>query len=152
MMKTMLILFLFSGTLVMFHAEAEENLALNRKVAASSIQYLGVDAHWACDGKSRTRWASRFSDPQWLMVDLASVKTVGRVVILWENSAALDYKIQLSSDGENWIDAIHKTDGKGGEETLSFSPQPARFVRFTGQFRIQQYGGYSFREFQVFEK
>lgn len=85
-------------------------------------------------------------------VDLGSVKTVGRVVIVWENSAALDYKIQLSSDGENWIDAIHKTDGKGGEETLSFSPQPARFVRFTGQFRIQQYGGYSFREFQVFEK
>ena len=64
MMKAMLILLLLSGTLSVFHAEAEENLALNRKVSASSIQYLGVDAHWACDGKSRTRWASRFSDPQ----------------------------------------------------------------------------------------
>ena len=42
MMKTMLILFLFSGTLVMFHAEAEENLALNRKVARAPFSISGL--------------------------------------------------------------------------------------------------------------
>ena len=129
------------------------NLALNCPAEASSVENQNLLPEFAVDGKTKTRWSSAHgNDPQWFKVDLGSVKTVGRVVILWENSAALDYKIQLSSDGENWIDAIRNTDGKGGEETLSFSPQPARFVRFTGQFRIQQYGGYSFREFQVFEK
>ena len=129
------------------------NLALNCPAEASSVENQNLLPEFAVDGKTKTRWSSAHrDDPQWFKVDLGAVKTVGRVVILWENSAALDYKIQLSSDGENWIDAIHKNDGKGGEENLSFSPQPARFVRFTGQFRIQQYGGYSFREFQVFEK
>ena len=129
------------------------NLALNGPAEASSVENQNLLPEFAVDGKTKTRWSSAHrDDPQWFKVDLGAVKTVGRAVILWENSAALDYKIQLSSDGENWIDAIHKTDGKGGEENLSFSPQPARFVRFTGQFRIQQYGGYSFREFQVFEK
>lgn len=129
------------------------NLALNGPAEASSVENQNLLPEFAVDGKTKTRWSSAHrDDPQWFKVDLGAVKTVGRVVILWENSAALDYKIQLSSDGENWIDAIHKNDGKGGEENLSFSPQPARFVRFTGQFRIQQYGGYSFREFQVFEK
>ena len=129
------------------------NLALNCPAGASSVENQNLLPEFAVDGKTKTRWSSAHrDDPQWFKVDLGAVKTVGRVVILWENSAALDYKIQLSSDGENWIDAIHKNDGKGGEENLSFSPQPARFVRFTGQFRIQQYGGYSFREFQVFEK
>lgn len=129
------------------------NLALNGPAEASSVENQNLLPEFAVDGKTKTRWSSAHrDDPQWFKVDLGAVKTVGRVVILWENSAALDYKIQLSSDGENWIDAIHKNDGKGGEENLSFSPQPARFVRFTGQFRIQQYSGYSFREFQVFEK
>lgn len=129
------------------------NLALNGPAEASSVENQNLLPEFAVDGKTKTRWSSAHrDDPQWFKVDLGAVKTVGLVVILWENSAALDYKIQLSSDGENWIDAIHKNDGKGGEENLSFSPQPARFVRFTGQFRIQQYGGYSFREFQVFEK
>ena len=129
------------------------NLALNCPAEANSVENQNLLPEFAVDGKTKTRWSSAHrDDPQWFKVDLGAVKTVGRVVILWENSAALDYKIQLSSDGENWIDAIHKNDGKGGEENLSFSPQPARFVRFTGQFRIQQYGGYSFREFQVFEK
>ena len=122
------------------------NLALNCPAEASSVENQNLLPEFAVESSAHG------NDPQWFKVDLGSVKTVGRVVILWENSAALDYKIQLSSDGENWIDAIRNTDGKGGEETLSFSPQPARFVRFTGQFRIQQYGGYSFREFQVFEK
>lgn len=151
MMKAMLILLLLSGTLSVFHAEAEENLALNRKVSASSIQYLGVDAHWACDGKSRTRWASRFSDPQWLVVDLASVKTVGRVVVFWETAAAKAYRIQLSLNEKDWTDASVKSDGSGGIEELKFAPVQARFVRLYCEKRLTK-AGYSVFEFEVYSE
>ena len=151
MMKAMLILLLLSGTLSVFHAEAEENLALNRKVSASSIQYLGVDAHWACDGKSRPRWASRFSDPQWLTVDLASVKTVGRVVVFWETAAAKAYRIQLSLNGKDWTDASVKSDGSGGIEELKFAPVQARFVRLYCEKRLTK-AGYSVFEFEVYSE
>lgn len=151
MMKAMLILLLLSGTLCVFHAEAEENLALNRKVSASSIQYLGVDAHWACDGKSRTRWASRFSDPQWLTVDLASVKTVGRVVVFWETAAAKAYRIQFSLNGKDWTDASVKSDGSGGIEELKFAPVQARFVRLYCEKRLTK-AGYSVFEFEVYSE
>ena len=77
------------------------NLALNCPAEASSVENQNLLPEFAVDGKTKTRWSSAHrDDPQWFKVDLGAVKTVGRVVILWENSAALDYKIQLSSDGD----------------------------------------------------
>ena len=142
---------LLCGVLFCFQCGAEENLALNRRTEASSIQYLGVDAHWACDGKSRTRWASRFSDPQWLMVDLGTERKVGRVQIVCEHAAAREYRIQLSSDGKNWTDAIVKTNGSGGVEVLKFPSRNARYVRMYGESRLTK-GGYSIFEFEVFSE
>lgn len=142
---------LLCSMLLCFHCGAEENLALNRRTEASSIQYLGVDAHWACDGKSRTRWASRFSDPQWLMVDLGAERKVGRVLIVWEHAAAKKYRIQLSSDGRTWADAVVKTDGAGGVEELKFPSRNARYVRMFGESRLTK-GGYSIFEFEVYSE
>ncbi len=148
--RLLFLLCFFSGMLCCFSAGAE-NLALNRKAAASSIQYLGVDAHWAFDGKSRTRWASRFSDPQWLMVDLGSERTVARVLISWEYAAAKKYRIQVSLDGKNWTDAAVKADGAGGIEELKFNPRKARYVRMYGENRLTK-GGYSIFEFEVYSE
>ena len=150
MSRTVCFWFLCAG-LAGIGCGAEENLALNRKTAASSIQYLGVDSHWACDGKSRTRWASRFSDPQWLMVDLGAVKKVGKVLISWEEAAAEQYRIQLSLDGKSWKDVARKTDGAGGVEELKFSPESALYVRMLGEKRRTK-GGYSIFEFEVYSE
>lgn len=131
----------------------EENLAKGKSVEASSMENQRLKPEFAVDGNKSTRWSSRQrNDPQWFCVDLGEVKKVGKVVIQWERSAARDYKIQLSADGKKWTDAVWKKDGKGGTETLTFPQQDARFVRFAGQFRIPQASGYSFWEFQVFEK
>ncbi len=130
---------------------AEENLALNKQVAASSVEKASVEPEHAVDGNAKTRWASQFNDPQWFMVDLGSVKKVGRVVISWERAYAKRYKIQLSTDQKHWKDVIVKNDGMGGKETLKFPQQDARYVRFAGDSR-GTWNGYSFWEFQVFEK
>ena len=130
---------------------AEENLALNKAVTASSVEKKTVEEYRAVDGNPKTRWASQFNDQQWFMVDLGSVKKVGRVVILWEKAYGKRYKIQLSTDQKQWKDVVTKTDGKGGKDTLKFPQQDARYVRFAGDSR-GTWNGYSFWEFQVFEK
>ncbi len=130
---------------------AEENLALNKAVTASSTEKAKVEPNLAVDGNPKTRWSSRFDDPQWFLVDLGGVKKVGKVVILWEKAYAKRYKIQLSTDQKHWKDAVVKNDGKGGKETLTFPQQEARYVRFAGDGRAS-WNGYSFWEFQIFEK
>ena len=100
---------------------------------------------------SRTRWASRFSDPQWLMVDLGAVKKVGKVLISWEEAAAEQYRIQLSLDGKSWTDVARKTDVAGGVEELKISPESARYVRMLGEKRRTK-GGYSIFEFEVYSE
>ena len=49
-----------------------------------------------------TRWASAWSDPQWLALDLGSPRRVGRVSLVWEDAYARGYDVQVSSDGSSW--------------------------------------------------
>ena len=79
-------------------AAAPVNLALNRPVLASSIEGAGLEAAKAVDGSGTTRWASAFSDPQWVRVDLGSSQQVGRVVLKWEAAYGKSYKVQVSPD------------------------------------------------------
>lgn len=130
---------------------AEENLALKKPVTASSVERKTLEPELAVDGNLKTRWSSQFNDPQWFMVDLGRVRKVGRVVIHWEKAFGKRYKIQLSSDQKHWKDVLLKENGIGGKETLTFPQQEARYVRFAGDSR-GSWNGYSFWEFQVFEK
>src|SRR5262245_54743769 len=51
------------------------NAALNRPATASSVENAGTPASAAVDGNAGTRWASAFSDPQWIQVDLGAPAT-----------------------------------------------------------------------------
>ena len=85
------------------------------------------------------------------MVDLQSIRKVGRIVILWGKAWGKRYKIQLSTDQKQWKDVQLKKDGNSGRETWKFPQQNARAVRFAGDKRTT-WNGYSFWKFQVFEK
>ena len=54
------------------------NLALNKPVTASSIQ-SGYPETNAVDGSAGTRWASAWSDPQWIYVDLQGAYNIKEV-------------------------------------------------------------------------
>ena len=56
----------------------------------------------AIDYNAGTRWEASASDPQWLCVDLGSVKTIKEVDAWWETASARDFKVQVSSDGTNF--------------------------------------------------
>ncbi|QFZ16597.1 penicillin acylase family protein [Saccharothrix syringae] len=127
------------------------NLATGATATASSHErgwYESPPAN-AVDGRADTRWASDWSDGQWLRVDLGGERTVGRVVLSWEAAHARAYRVELSVDGAQWRTVHETTAGDGGQDVVAFTPQPARFVRMTGIQRATSYG-YSVYELEVY--
>jgi len=124
------------------------NVALNQPATASSLENAGTPASAAVDGNTGTRWASAFSDPQWLQVDLGSVRSVCKVVLNWEAAYGKQYQIQVSNDASTWTTLYNQTNGAGGVETLTVSGS-GRYVRMYGTQRGTGYG-YSLWEFQVY--
>ena len=48
------------------------------------------------DGNDSSRWASEYSDDQWIEVDLGERRAFTEVVLRWEDAHAAAYKLQLS--------------------------------------------------------
>ncbi|WGP08352.1 discoidin domain-containing protein [Streptomyces sp. SH5] len=123
-------------------------LSQGSAVTASSQENGGTAASNAVDGDGGTRWSSAFADPQWLRIDLGSPAALSRVELAWETAHAKSYRIELSTDGNDWTTAYSTTTSAGGNETLNISGD-ARYVRLTGTERATGYG-YSLWEFKVF--
>ncbi|MEU8632567.1 discoidin domain-containing protein [Amycolatopsis sp. NPDC048633] len=88
------------------------------KTATSSSVADGNPPERAFDGDPDSRWTSGYDDNQWLQVDLGAVTSFDQVVLTWETAYALTFKIQVSQDGETWIDAA----------SVDNSPKPLTFV------------------------
>ncbi|MFF9902253.1 discoidin domain-containing protein [Streptomyces olivaceus] len=128
------------------------DVALGKPATASSFQPSYGDcpcpAANAVDGDPDTRWASDWSDPQWIQVDLGTRTAFRHVQLYWEASYARDYTVQTSDDGQNWQTVATVTDGNGGVDTLD-AAGTGRYVRVNGTARGTGYG-YSLYEFGVF--
>ena len=105
----------------------------------------------AVDGDKGTRWSSNFADDAWIYVDLGKKYSVNKVVLTWEGAYGKAYKIQTSTDGKTWKTVKNVTNGKGGEETITFDATKARYVRMQGVERALPYG-YSLWEMSVYTK
>ncbi|MET9932468.1 MULTISPECIES: discoidin domain-containing protein [unclassified Streptomyces] len=127
------------------------NLAAGAPAAASSSEWNPFTSYApgrAVDGDTGTRWASDWSDDQWLRVDLGSVRPVGRVVLDWERAYASGYRIELSENGTDWRAVWSTTAGDGGYDTAEFPSRAARYVRVHGERRATKWG-YSLHEVAV---
>jgi hypothetical protein len=138
-----------SGLALTAPAMAVDSLLSQGKPAtASTSEGAAWSPSGAVDGNlTGTRWASAFSDPQWLQVDLGASATVDKVVLQWETAYATAFQIQTSNDGTNWTSIYSTTTGTGGAQTLAVSGS-GRYVRMYGTARATPYG-YSLYEFQV---
>ena len=149
-MKKFLCLYILFGT---FFSLVAQNLAFQKPVTVSSSESSALLGLRAVDGNTTTRWGSDYSDPQWFSVDLNANFTIDRVVIHWEASYGKDYKIQLSSNNQQWTTVANVTNGNGGMDTHIFTAQSARYVRMYGTQRNTINGaqyGYSIYEFEVY--
>lgn len=123
-------------------------LSKGHKTTASGSENDGLGASRATDGRPGTRWSSRFQDNEWIMVDLGAAKKVTLIALNWEDSHAIDYTIEGSTDAKTWTNIKHVVDGRGGKEMVACDAT-ARYVRLTGHKRYNQYG-ISLWEFGVY--
>jgi hypothetical protein len=128
------------------------NVALGRPTTASSSQQTGPTGGLppgnATDGDTATRWASDWSDPQWIQVDLGATTPLRHVQLAWETAYATSYQLQLSTDGTTWSTAYSTTTGDGGFDDIDLTGS-ARYVRLNGTARATGFG-YSLWEFGVY--
>ena len=124
------------------------SLAQGKPVTTSSEQDAGLAGSKAVDGLVVTRWASDWSDDQWLYVDLEADYSVDRVVLRWETAFGSQYEIQVSSDAQSWTTVHVERQGNGGVDDLSFEATRCRYVRMLGVTRGSSYG-YSLWELEV---
>ncbi|GIF09733.1 discoidin domain-containing protein [Actinoplanes siamensis] len=128
---------------------AETLLSQGKPATASSTEAAGAyQASEAVDGNTGTRWASAFSDPQWLQVDLGATSTISRVELSWETAAAKAFQIQVSDNASSWTSIYSTTTSTGGDQNLTVNGS-GRYVRMYGTQRTTGYG-YSLWEFKVF--
>ncbi|GAA2217090.1 hypothetical protein GCM10010413_00030 [Promicromonospora sukumoe] len=124
-------------------------LSQGRPATASSVEnpdYTPASA--AVDGDLGTRWASEFSDPQWIRVDLGRSATLDHVELVWESAYSKSYQFQVSADGSSWSTVYSTTSGDGGTDTFDVEGT-ARYVRLLSTARSGGYGN-SLWELRVF--
>jgi hypothetical protein len=123
-------------------------LSQGKTATSSSIENAGTAAAAAVDGNTGTRWASAFSDPQWLQVDLGTSAPITRVVLNWEAAYGKAFEIQVSDNATTWTPIYTTATGTGGVQDLAVTGA-GRYVRLLGTQRGTNYG-YSLWEFQVY--
>ncbi|MGV9423149.1 discoidin domain-containing protein [Streptomyces sp. NPDC003656] len=123
------------------------NAAQGRPATSSSTESADFPASAAVDGNNATRWSSQASDPQWLQVDLGSVKDLCGIDLRWEAAYGKDFRIESSTDGQNWSTLKSVTGASGGNASYAVSGS-GRYVRVYGTARGTVYG-YSLWEFAV---
>jgi hypothetical protein len=132
-------------------AGQEVNIAQGRQVTASSIYNAGLAAEKAVDGNPGTRWSSKYSDPQWIRVDLGASYNVTRIVLSWEASSAKGYRVEVSNDDTSWTVIAQRTNLAAGKrvDDLKRLSGTGRYVRVYCSARTSQFG-YSLWELKIY--
>ncbi|QKW08077.1 family 20 glycosylhydrolase [Streptomyces sp. NA04227] len=125
------------------------DLAYGRDTAASSSETGGLGPDKAFDADPKSRWASKYTDDQWLQVDLGTARHLGSARLSWESAYAKDYDLQVSDNGTDWRTVAEQRGlTQAGTQTLDFDDVTARYVRMKGLTRGTSYG-YSLYSFEV---
>ncbi len=128
------------------------NVARGKPTTASSYQQQGDGAPFppglATDGSLTSRWASDWSDPQWIQVDLGAVTSFHHVQLVWESAYGRAYEIQVSDNGSDWHAVYSTTAGDGGVDGLAAGGS-GRYVRVYATQRGTGWG-YSLYELGIY--
>ena len=130
------------------YTRATAGISKGLKVTASSMENNLLRPENVIDGNMKSRWSSKFSDSQWLKIDLSEVKEISGLTIFWEDAYAVSYKVQVSLDAENWKTIYEQNKGKGGYEEIEFEKVKARYVKILFNKRATEWG-YSIFEISI---
>jgi murein DD-endopeptidase MepM/ murein hydrolase activator NlpD len=124
------------------------NYAAGKSVYASSVENSNFTPRKCVDGNLYTRWSSRFSDRQWLYVNLGTTRTVDMVSIRWETAYAKRFGVYVWT-GSYWKNVYWTNNGRGGTNIIRFSAQNTRYVLISAYERGTPWG-VSIWEFGVY--
>lgn len=107
----------------------------------------------AIDGDTGSRWESAASDPQWIIFDLGSSKSLSKIILNWETASAADYTIDGSIDSNSWTtlascSGLPSVDHRMDTNILSGSYQ---YIRMNGTARSTGWG-YSIYDAKIYTK
>lgn len=154
-LKTILLAFLVAP----WSARANSQPLVYLKPAAAEMSSFDETPNWAppkdprtvIDGSLQTRWASKSGeDPQWVVLDLGTEKTVDQLTVHWERAYATVYKVEVSKDKLKWNQVFMQKKGEGGTETIQFKPVVARYVRLISLQRLNNVWGVSIWEIEPY--
>lgn len=127
------------------------NLACGKDAYSSSNDLLYTNEWRATDGNIKnegSKWVSKNSDNQWLMVDLGKVTDINEVLVRWSNPAS-EFLIEISEDGENWNKISSVTNNLEKINSIEFGNEKARYVRVNCIKRTNN-SPYSILELEVY--
>ena len=127
------------------------NLACGKDAYSSSNDLLYTNEWRATDGNIKnegSKWVSKNSDNQWLMVDLGEVKEINEVLIRWGNPAK-EFSIEISEDGYQWNKISTLNNNSENLNSITFGEEMARYVRINCSKRNNN-SSYSVLELEVY--
>jgi hypothetical protein len=133
------------------------NLAVGKTITASSEIAGGTySAAKANDDNTATRWsASATTFPQWVKVDLGSLRSISEVEMMFAypgvSGDCYDFTVETSSDNVNWTTRVSQNPNGNTAQTqrYGFTTSAARYVRITITGAPATYRA-SLYEFRVF--
>ena len=131
-------------------AAIHKNIALGKRVIASSAANSSTVAAKAVDGLAATSWVTNSNLTQWLQIDLGQHYTVTRVKLNWDAAYAARYQIQTSLDAKSWATIYNTTGANGAIDDLVGLNGSGRYIRIVPSQFAPQATGYSLREFEVY--
>ena len=133
-----------------------DHAAVGAKVTASSSNKEfegegGPDA--LVDGDLSTRWASEYSAPQQITIELEKPTTIDKIKMHWETAFATKYHIMVSDDGEGWTPA-HFFFRMGEKkdvriDTCNMKNVSAKYILIELNERVNPEWGFSLYEIEV---
>lgn len=123
-------------------------VSANSSITASSIENEARAASYVFDNNTQTRWSSRFSDPQWLEMDLGEIKDMVGMTLYWETAYGKSYDISISPDKKEWSKVYSTTEGDGEIDDIYFGRKKARYIKILCKERATQWG-YSLWEIRI---
>ena len=146
--------FLFKAgmTLDLWDAGDVANVAPQGTASASSTEQnlARLAPKFVNDDDQGTRWASGYSDSEWVQVKLAQPTVVRAVTVSWESACANAYRIETSTDGTTWTTLKSVSDSSCALDVYTFdAASPVQYVRMQGVQRRTTWG-YSVYELGVY--
>lgn len=110
-----------------------KNLALGKKVTASSYYDENFKPEFAVDDNNGTLWRPAGMGQEWIEIDLGKKKNIKTIWTQWEYGTQFyQYLIETSQDGKSWdIFADKRNNRLAGSPMVDFGDTEARYVRIT---------------------